>query len=165
MDDLEKAHILHGRSLLRLGDGGDDADLKGNPALWAELWKRYRLELLPDWIERHPGERPAAWIEFDCPEERAEDETIPEFLDRLGLIKPDELEAIADKARGLVKYNRARHGKDPRSNYIPPDDTHRLVMAKGLLTPEEVEILSREYLTPEEKADLSRQYPSVRRRG
>jgi hypothetical protein len=141
MDSVERSHILGGRSVIRLGHG-TDADLKDDPPLWAELWERYRFELLPDWIARHPGDRPAAWWEFDCAEEIGEDETVPEFLHRLELIEPDELDAIRKKAQSLAAFNRGRKGGGPNSHYIPPDDIHLFAINHGLLTPEEVEILT-----------------------
>ena len=141
MDSFEKAHILSGRSVIRLGDD-NSADLENNPELWSELWERYRFDLLPEWIARHPGDRPNAFWEFDATEEKAEDETVPEFLHRLGLIEPGELEAIRKKAQELAAFNRGRKGGGPNSHYIPPDDIHLFAINMGLLTPEEAEILT-----------------------
>jgi hypothetical protein len=139
IDAFEAAHFCSGRALIR---GLRDPDLVDNPELWAQIWERFRAELLPDWIARHPGDRPAAWWEFDCVEEIGEGETVPEFLYRLGLIEPDELDAIRKKAQDLAAFNRGRKGAGPNSHYIPPDDIHIFAIDMGLLTPEEVEVLT-----------------------
>jgi len=35
-----------------------------------QAWQQLKGELLPAWITRHPGSRPAAWWLFDAPERR-----------------------------------------------------------------------------------------------
>jgi hypothetical protein len=139
IDAFEASHFCSGRSLIR---GLSEPDLADNPELWAQIWERFRAELLPDWIARHPGDRPAAWWEFDNCEEILEDETVPEFLNRLGLIEPEELDAIREKAQDLAAFNRGRKGGGPNSHYNPPDDIHLFAINHGLLTPEEVDILT-----------------------
>ena len=81
-------------------------------------WWELRDELLPTWIEQHPGTRPYAWWRFEVPEPRRQVspgpesigpadwfgcpssfrgmpqdgmfETEGEYLDRLGLLTPGE---------------------------------------------------------------------------
>jgi hypothetical protein len=139
IEAFEAAHFCSGRALIR---GLRDPDLVDNPELWARIWERFRAELLPSWIAQHPGERPAAWWEFDCVEEIGEGETVPEFLDRIGEIRGDELDAIRKKAQGLAGFNRGRKRGGPNSHYIDPDDIDLFAINHGLLTPEEVEILT-----------------------
>jgi hypothetical protein len=66
----------------------------------AEVWARWRDELLAEFIEKHPGCRPAAWWIHDaeCPQDadgrrlHPEDgESQPQFLFNHGLLTEDEL--------------------------------------------------------------------------
>ncbi len=140
MDGFEAWAILHGRPLTRVGN---EPDLSDEPALWAELWRQFRLELLPGEIKHRPGQRPKSWWQFDAPEERPEAESEVEFLHRYGLIEPDELEAIRKKAKTLAEYNRTRRPDRFGDNYLPPDDLALFAVAHELVTPEEIEILTR----------------------
>ncbi|MFH1419620.1 MAG: hypothetical protein ABII12_15195 [Planctomycetota bacterium] len=42
-----------------------------------EGWELLRDELLPKWIEEHPGTRPAAWWLFDSPQRRRRTDSKP----------------------------------------------------------------------------------------
>ena len=43
-------------------------------------WMELRDELLPTWIEQHPGTRPYAWWRFEAPEPRRQVSPGPESL-------------------------------------------------------------------------------------
>ena len=90
-------------------------------------WWELRDELLPTWIEQHPGTRPYAWWRFEAPDSRrqvspgAESigpadwfgcpssframphdemfETEGEYLDRLGLLTPHEEPRVLSHSR------------------------------------------------------------------
>ncbi len=145
MEDWEKYDACTGRSPLR---GHGNADLADNPEQWERLWDDHRDMLLAHWISDNPGTRPPAWHKFDAAEawdEESETETEPEYLHRLGLLAPEEVEAVVAKARTLAEYNRCRNGNEPTSNFIPPRDAEQFAIDHGLLSEEEKEILSRLY--------------------
>ncbi len=78
--------------------------------------------MLPEFIAENPGRRPAAWWLFSAPEDvEIDDENGPEMdvLFDHGLFAPEELEAIAAKARELIACNRGQDPKRPGSNFIP----------------------------------------------
>jgi hypothetical protein len=56
-------------------------------------WEVHRDELLAR--EHIPGNRPAAWWDFESPEPRDHREAEADQLQRLGLLTPDELAAFA----------------------------------------------------------------------
>jgi hypothetical protein len=43
--------------------------LQGSLDRLREAWEKVKTEILPEWIRKHPGTRPAAWWEFDAPQE------------------------------------------------------------------------------------------------
>jgi len=139
MDTEEGDHICRGESPMRRKG---DADLKDNGALWSELWELHRDALLPEYVERNPGTRPAVFWKFDAPEERDENEPEVEYLHRHGLLAPAEIAAITAQARALAAYNVGRHGNDPTSNYLPPHDPEEWAVNQGYLSDEETELLS-----------------------
>ena len=58
-----------------------------------------------------------------------------EYLHRLELLEPDEIEAIKARALALVDYNRGRDPSDPTTNFIPDHDGFiEFCMKQGLLT-------------------------------
>jgi hypothetical protein len=56
-------------------------------------WEIHRDELLAR--EHIPGNRPAAWWDYEAPEPRDHREAEADQLQRLGLLTPDELAALA----------------------------------------------------------------------
>ena len=111
--------------------------LEDDPALWEEVWAHWRAELLPSWIDGHPGSRPPAWHRFDAAAfpGRAEGEAEVDFLDRIGELSAEEIEAIARKARGLAEFNSCgRLPEKPSTNFIPPGPLESFAARVGLLT-------------------------------
>src|SRR5262249_38589642 len=114
MDPHEAASIAGGRALIRLGN---DPDLEDSPALWAEVWDRYRDQILPGWFAKHPGRRPPAyWLFEDHDDAQAEHESEPAYWHRHGVIDHEEMEAIRAKALELVRCNAGRKPGD--RNYV-----------------------------------------------
>ena len=92
-------------------------DVERMKAAWMEL----RDELLPTWIEQHPGTRPYAWRRFEAPEPRRQVspgpesfgcplsfrgiphdgmfETEAEYLERLGVLTPVEESQVLSHSR------------------------------------------------------------------
>ena len=90
-------------------------------------WSELRDELLPTWVEQHPGTRPYAWWRFEAPEPRRQVssgpeslgpatwfgcpssfrgmphdgmfETEAEYLERLGLLTPVEESQVLSHSR------------------------------------------------------------------
>lgn len=60
-----------------------EADLKA-------AWDAVKDEILADWMQRHPCSKPFAWWRFDAPETRQESESEATYLDRHGLLTPQE---------------------------------------------------------------------------
>jgi hypothetical protein len=142
MESFDASHICGGRSLI---SSDDIPDLCANEPLWQALWSQHREDLLAGWIKSYPGTRPAAWWEFDYGNfpEQSEEETDVEYLHRVGLIDAAEMQAIAAQAKELAHYNSVRHPQDRRSNWIQPEDIELFAVSHGLLTDEEIEILTR----------------------
>jgi hypothetical protein len=135
---FERSHVCGGRSLIR---GCGEPDLDANRPLWEALWREHWKMLLTEWIEEKPGTRPKAFYEFDWSEEaeQEEGETESEFLYRLGLMEEEEIQRIVQNAKVLADYDR---GRNPLSNFVEPDEVDRFAIDQGLLTPEEVAILT-----------------------
>jgi hypothetical protein len=140
VDAFDGWHVMKGQPAIK---GCGVPSLADDPALWADVWRQSRAELLPAWIARAPGSRPPAWHRFDAGNlpEREELENEVEWLHRCRLIGPEELDAIRVKGKSLANYNRGRRGGGPNANYIPPDDIHIFAIEHGLLTEEEAAIL------------------------
>jgi hypothetical protein len=115
--DFDRRHVCEGRSLIRDGS----SDLEDTPGVWRRLWRESRAALLAEWIEENPGTRPEAFYRFDCGRfpDQTDDESQPEYLERLGLIGESEREAIRQKALELIAHNRNRSPYEPRTNFIP----------------------------------------------
>jgi hypothetical protein len=75
---------------------------------WRGLWKRHADEILAEETTANPGERPAAWWRWSAPGEPGTDESVPEYLDRCGLIAADELRAMWSKLIERLRHNRVR---------------------------------------------------------
>lgn len=143
LDSFEASHVCGGRNLIR---ANDEPDLRDNRPLWEALWTRHREELIAGWIRTNPGSRPPAFWEFDSAALPGDEEGEADYLDRLGLIGPEELEAIREKSAALAAYNRGRSPKKTAGgfyadNYIPPSELHRFAARRGLLTADQAMIL------------------------
>ena len=137
----EAWHILYGEPLWKFLT--EEERLSGNRELWSQVWRKFRTEVLGDWIRAHPGCRPRAWHEFDAPDlkRRRRSESEPMWLSRNGQFDQAELEAIRTKAAGLARHNEVRHPGDHRTNFIHPGELEEFARSKGLLSPTEVETL------------------------
>ena len=69
----------------------------------AQIWSKHGSEVLAEWIERHPGTRPARWWEFEAPRSPIGtypgcnlDETLPEPRRRMGGIGTPAHEVLAN---------------------------------------------------------------------
>lgn len=74
-------------SHLMMSSPGRDTEFQ---AQLREAWEYAREELLAEWIRESPGTRPPGWWLFDAPERRREGEEEAAYLDRLGLLTPEE---------------------------------------------------------------------------
>jgi hypothetical protein len=111
---------------------------------WGSLWRRHRDEILTEEIATHPGERPEPWWRWDAPGDPAPGESVPEFLDRHGLISDAELRAMWAKFIERLRHNRGRRPVRSAAgfftdHFLPYTDADRFALAHpiGGLTPEE----------------------------
>jgi hypothetical protein len=111
---------------------------------WRGLWKRHADEILAEETTARPGERPEAWWRWSPPGEPDPGESVPEFLDRHGLIGVAELHAMWAKFIERLRYN--RHRRPIRSaagyftdHFLPYTDADRFALAHPIdgLSPEE----------------------------
>jgi hypothetical protein len=98
---FEAMHVATGRRLLKVLD---DPDLSSNVPLWRALWSKYRDEILPAFVRENPGRRPEAWHEFEAPEPWPEDESEVDYLWRVGVIEPAELDGIHRMVLSLLPH-------------------------------------------------------------
>jgi len=66
-----------------------------------EMWNEIKDAELAKWIKKHPGTRPYAWWDYDCPErvpcddpERVDLKASSAYLARHGLLTPGEKQAL-----------------------------------------------------------------------
>ena len=98
-DAEDRLHLLHGCSyfgtLAGCGEFGRFSDLPKNQArakLVREAWDDLGEELTKQYVANYPGCRPWAWWQFDAPEQPRDDETGLDYLRRLNLLYPGELD-------------------------------------------------------------------------
>jgi hypothetical protein len=145
LESFEAFHVCGGRALIQMADGSPDLD--DNPDLWRALWERHREGLLAGWIRTSPGSRPLAFWMFDADDfpERTEDESEVEYLHRLDLLEPAEVEAITKRARDFADYNSCRSpvktAAGYKDNFIPPGDLEIFAASQGRLAAEELAYL------------------------
>jgi hypothetical protein len=60
--DHERFAIAEGRSFVQ---SPDESNLEDDPRTWERLWMRHREEILADFAEKFPGEKPRAWWKFE----------------------------------------------------------------------------------------------------
>jgi hypothetical protein len=130
--DSEKAfHLLHGWPFIKLP--GNRA-LQDEPERWAALWSQYGRLVLPEFVTKNPGERPRPWWLFDAvkltPKQKRGESAI-EWLSRLRLLKPVELEGIRRRAEELASYNQWR-SRD-HSTWIEPGPIEEFAVERGLV--------------------------------
>jgi hypothetical protein len=149
LDGFAAYHMGEGRNAVPLVG---EPDLRDNPDLWRALWARHRDELIAEHARASPGSRPAAFWRFDSGglpgriEGESGAESDVEYLHRLGLLPPSELDAIRKRAVKLVAYNSGRSPERTsagyfRDNFIPASDLHRFAARHGLITPQQAAIL------------------------
>jgi hypothetical protein len=61
-----------------------------------KLWAAYGEEVLADWVEAHPGTRPAPWWRFSALAPRPKNESEAVYLDRHGLLLPAERRRLTE---------------------------------------------------------------------
>jgi hypothetical protein len=120
------------------------AVLRGDYATARDVWREHGAELLPEWVDEHPGRRPFAWWLVVAPEPR-------QILRGAELVMPPSVLLTESHWRRHFGIPRFVHARPRGYRGLPQVESEAACLARhGLLSSDERRALTAEDFAPAE---------------